>query len=309
MIQKITEQQLLDLILFGLNYDKNVLWKSARGRRRISCGNYPYEIFNICFLHDMLSQILQTLYEGYIPYIDLKDRKTGWCNWDTYFKQPYDDIPSVQALPLEDTQNRIQTWWGPTYTTHLYDLTYELTCKLYQDWIIIKDPVFNYIAQEYKNLIHGKRVLGVLCRGTDFTLLQPKGHPVQPPIDTVINDTKKKCIELNCDYIYVASEEQRIVNRFQEAFPGKIVTNQRHYYDEQYYNLCRESDNAVWIPSVFEENEESNDIRGLEYLSSIVLLSSCIGLIAGNCGGSEAALYINNHQYEYFKLYNLGMYS
>lgn len=297
-----------NLILFGLEYDKSTLWKSAKGRRRISCGNYPYEVFNICFLHDMLSQILQTLYEGYIPYIDLKDRKPGWNNWEVYFEQPYSNLREVQELPIQQTDCRIATLWGPLYDAPFNEYEFLLTCKLYRDWVVIKENAFNYIASEYKNLIHGRKVLGVLCRETDFTALKPAGHPVQPPLTTVIDDVRKKIADLHCDYIYVASESQNIVETFQKEFPGKILTNNRHYYDKAYYDLCAVNEKKIWIADVFNQDYEQNYARGLEYLSSLVLLSSCKGMIAGNCGGSEAALYFNDNRYEFYKLYNLGSY-
>lgn len=304
-----TAEKYWDLICFGLEYDKSTFWKTAKGRRRISCGNYLYEVFNICFLHDMLSQILQTLYEGYIPYTDLKDRKTGWNNWEMYFEQPYRNLKEVQEFPIEQTDHRIATLWGPMYDTPFNEYEYLLTCKLYRDWVIIKETVFNYIASEYKTLIHGRKVLGVLCRRTDFTTLKPAGHPIQPPVDTLIEDVREKEADLKCDYIYVASEEQSIVDRFQKEFPGHILTNKRHYLDKAYYELCSsDKGKGRWIADIFKQNYEQNYDRGLEYLSSLVLLSSCKGLIAGNCGGSEAALYFNDNQYEYYKLYNIGLY-
>ncbi|MDR0507244.1 MAG: hypothetical protein LBH32_10600 [Dysgonamonadaceae bacterium] len=56
----------------------------------------------------------------------------------------------------------------------------------------------------------------------------------------------------------------------------------------------------IWFDNV--------EFAGISYLSSICLLSRCNALIAGNCGGSAAALYINNFKYEYWHLFNLGLY-
>ncbi|MCM1295542.1 MAG: hypothetical protein NC311_08355 [Muribaculaceae bacterium] len=97
-------------------------------------------------------------------------------------------------------------------------------------------------------------------------------------LDVVVEDARKKLVELKCDYIYLASEEKRIVDYFEKNFPGKILTNQRHYYDEQYYNLCTERQSDVWIGDIFAGSEELNYVRGMEYLSSIVLLSACTEL-------------------------------
>lgn len=199
----------MEIIKFGLEYNKEDLLRDLKGIRIITKGNYHYENFNFCFLNDMLSQILQTLYEGYIPYIDLADRKLGENNWGTWFYQPYERETDLTTYSITKSEGRIDTFWGPMYGAPFVEYEYELTCKLYRDWVIIKDDIFEYIAEEYSKLIYGKRVLGVLCRGTDFTELKPQGHPVQPHLKDVIAEVRKVKKELNCEYIYLATEEKK----------------------------------------------------------------------------------------------------
>lgn len=47
---------------------------------------------------------------------------------------------------------------------------------------------------------------------------------------------------------------------------------------------------------------------GLEYLSSIILLSRCTALVGGNCGGTLGALFFNDEKYEFVHVFNLGLY-
>ena len=47
------------------------------------------------------------------------------------------------------------------------------------------------------------------------------------------------------------------------------------------------------------ERENDSYYKGLEYFSSIVILSRCQALIGGNTGGSCAAMFMNNMKYEY----------
>jgi hypothetical protein len=63
------------------------------------------------------------------------------------------------------------------------------------------------------------------------------------------------------------------------------------------------------MPGKFTQTEE-NEIynRGIEYLSSIYLLSRCDALIGGNCGGSISALLMNGGKYEFTEIFNLGLY-
>ena len=140
-------------------------------------------------------------------------------------------------------------------------------------------------------------------RGSDFTILKPFGHPIQPEIDDVIDLCKQKVNELGCDYIYLASEEKSVENLFELNFPGKVIVNKRVYYDEI---INKNNYQHAW--QIHVNNENDIKIRGLEYLSSIYLLSKCDALIGGNCGGSLAALFMNNKKYEYQFLFDLGLY-
>ena len=46
----------------------------------------------------------------------------------------------------------------------------------------------------------------------------------------------------------------------------------------------------------------------MEYLSSLVILSNCTDLVAGNCGGTEfAVLYTAGYRNKY--IFNKGLYS
>jgi hypothetical protein len=112
-----------------------------------------------------------------------------------------------------------------------------------------------------------------------------------------------------CSMIYLATEEKRIVDIFTERFPGKILVNKRYYLDTVYYEEVERSESK----KVLLENVQFNDVdmryrQGLSYLSSIVLLSTCKEFIAGNCGGSDAALYFNGNKYEFTNIFNLGKY-
>lgn len=301
-----------DLITFGLTYDKEELKSKARGIFPIRYGNYDYDIFNFTFLNDILSQSLEALYNGYIPYIDLDHSLLtvpDANNWNFWFCQPYEgeiDYSKYEWI-IPKKKGILPRIWIPTYRTPFSRTDYELTCKLYRDWVIIKDDIFEYIAKEYQNLIWNKSVLGVLYRGTDLVYRQPKGHPIQPGIDDIINEIHTQLKALSCDYIYLATEEENVVTRFQTEFPGKILINKRQFVGNKFQESLKGNPNSL-ISSVFPSSKEQRIAFGKEYLSSIVLLSSCKGLIAGNCGGSGAALYLNDHQYEFYKIFDLGEY-
>ena len=114
---------------------------------------------------------------------------------------------------------------------------------------------------------------------------------------------EQKMQELGCGAIYLATEDGKIDKAFRERFPGKIRINQRRYYDELF-----DENGLQLIKDVHFDREDDDYWKGMEYLSSLVILSRCESLIAGNCGGSQMAVFMNGGKYRYCKIYNLGLY-
>lgn len=269
---------------------------------QIEKGEWEYPLLNVCFLENMLKNIAYCLFNGYRPAVTFPFSGGQGFLWETLFVQPYElgkcgdehsAICDVTAAPI----------YFPVFPTEQDVRKYG---KLYQAFVQ-PNPVFQrYHEAEYERLLRGKRVLGVLCRGTDYVATKPKGHPVQPEITDVIALVSKKMKDLRCDHIYLATEEQAIHKKFEEAFPGKIIINTRQYYDS--YGQLQKGSEKTLISAVHFDRENDSYLKALEYFSSIFLLSECNALIAGSCGGSRAALYLNYGKYEYYYLFNLGVY-
>lgn len=290
---------------FLWSYSKEKLEKKAQNPTAryvvINKGSYNYNYFNVAFLHNMLSSVVCVLEKGHFPVVQLKDRKEGWINWDTYFIQPFITDKNISNLPAyAEEDGNIKPWFDTPFNKH----ELKLWSKVYRDFVVFNEQTKAYIDNEYRQIIEPhKRVLGVLYRGTDYLKLQPKGHPVQPTVDELIREVEDRMKEMKFDRIYLATEERRVVDVFERAFPGRILVNKRKYYDDAFYR-----NDFELIGQVVFDRENDDILKGLEYLSSIYLLSRCTSLIAGNAGGSCAALYMNNLNYEYWKLFELGYY-
>lgn len=129
---------------------------------------------------------------------------------------------------------------------------------------------------------------------------------MQPSIDEVVSLCRDKMTEYGFKRIYLATEEKDFFSRFESEFPGKVITNQRQYFDS-FYNLDNSKKQAR-ISQVHFARDNDSYLKSLEYLSSLNILSKCAGLIAGSTGGSRFALIMNNNQYEYAHLFNKGLY-
>lgn len=251
------------------------------------------------YVEIVMRQIDYAVQRGYIPVVDMrgipnpyledgKERTQNW--WDLYFEQPMgysiEDAERSGRVERAKEENRSKVPYGGNAFTFKQSRWHWST--FYREFFKPNETVRRYFEAEYEALMQsdGSRVLGVLVRGTDYKTAA--GHPIMPSIDEVIAAVRK-CMK-RYDKIYLATEEYANVKRFEAEFPGHVLVNQRMYYDEKSFE-------GKSINEIRFERENDKYLCGLEYLSSILLLSRCGGLVGGLCGGTVAAVYINDGQY------------
>ena len=139
---------------------------------------------------------------------------------------------------------------------------------------------------------------GVLARGTDYIMLRPYQHPIQPEPDEIIRKTKEVIEQEQCEYVYLATEDNKIYEMFKAVFGDKLLS----------MNVQRfaSTDNKL-ISDVIKEKKYDRRQQGMEYLATIELLARCNCLVAGRAGGSVAAMVLAGG-YEYAYFYDLGLY-
>ena len=143
------------------------------------------------------------------------------------------------------------------------------------------------------------KVLGVYCRGTDYTHLKPKGHPVQPTPEMVISKAREMMDRYGYKTIYLVTEDADVLNLFTQEFGAQelLYLDVKRYEPNQKY---------IW------ENEEmlgrSRIQNGLEYLSSMKLIAECDSLICGLTGGTTALFLMRDRSYTHQYVYDLGRY-
>ena len=124
------------------------------------------------------------------------------------------------------------------------------------------------------------KILGVLCRGTDYLLKKPKNHPVQPEPQVVIKDAEAIMKKYGCDYVFLATEDQDILDMFKSHFGTKLkYIKQNRVTHEQMKNVNR-------LMSISSKSNRDKYLMGVEYLSATYILSKCHCFIGGRCGGT-----------------------
>lgn len=278
-----------------------------RNVMEIQKGSYKYDYFNVCYLNNMVNLILYSLYKGCIPIIKINEDEAECNKWEWYFKQPLEVLLNTKDISKDYDVKYCQIQDSPFKCTYAegyypYSKNFEIWKFLYEKFVVFNQETEDYIKKEKQQLLKGK-TLGVLLRGTDFTSLCPSGHPVQPDVKKVLMQIEKWKTEKEYRYIYVATEEKRLFDHVKKCFgEDNVLSNSRTYYDEQYYNSKHE-----YIGEVHFERDNDNFLKGLEYLSSITILSSCDGLVSGNCGGSMYAL-LRSTDYKDICVFNEGYY-
>ena len=95
---------------------------------------------------------------------------------------PFDNYPDY---PILDSEQAISMWRG-----------------LMHKYVRVKTEIASECDEYLKNTFGDKRILEVLCRGTDYTKNKPFGHPIQPDIGIVISDIKSLMTKDGYELIY-----------------------------------------------------------------------------------------------------------
>ena len=266
------------------------------------------------------------------PCVNLDTDRVGIDNaWEYYYEQPFSLAPS-----LDETYHSHSYYLTPEYRKELLPfypgihrslyyrlfynkksafrtisiesclddpVDYSYWCEICQRYLRLNETIKAYIAAEYETLLQGRRVLGISLRGTDYTRKKAYAHPIQPDVEDVLTKAGEYCAAYHYDYLYISCEEYAVVQHFEQRFPGRVLINKRQFFDHVDF-----ASSSTMIGDVTFNRENDAYLRGLEYISSIYLLSKCSALIAGQNTGSQMAYIFNNGSYEHVFFYRLGKY-
>ena len=157
--------------------------------------------------------------------------------WEFYFQQP-GGISLEDALKSKNVilGNGNMNYSFPGLSKDLFENKngeldrWRAICKKY---IFFNDAVTQRYEQE-KAMFSGKKVLGVRCRGTDYVAVKPKGHPIQPNAEMVIEKAEAAMGKEGFDAVYLVTEDTQIVSAFKEKYGDKLLLSQQEYIDYDY---------------------------------------------------------------------------
>lgn len=260
----------------------------------------------------ILAMVKYALERDMVPVVDLKNypntylepNEVGKINsWELFFQQFTEkSIDEIYENCKYVVGNHMDIDWNNLPNMHgvkRRDIG-AYWSVMYNNYIRFSEKAKKYCQDEYDFLLKGKEreTLGVLVRGTDIKTC--KGHALQPSLEQVEEEIRKVLKkDQRFKYLYVATEEKKSEDYVREKFPGMVITNKRTYYDTLDYQKGLSYVDLDGVKTKYD--------RGIEYLSSMNLLSKCGGLMAGQCGGSFAAFYMNGGKYRYTYFWDIGV--
>lgn len=259
-------------------------------------------------LRFVLVQLREARKHNYTPIIDISQSQYGeeqmMNAWESFFLQPrgysLSSILEAKSVVYCRASTRISLRENLVIpTAKNLDWIKDLA-EVYKREIQFNEKTQQFVDNEYKSLIaENQKVLGVLCRGTDYTHKKPKDHPIQPTIDQMIVKVKEVFYRSTTyDKIYLASEDAEVVECFYKEFGDLIITNNQRLYSQG---------ELATVEKLHEIKDISKNEIAIKYLSSMNILSKCNGFIGGCTAGTEIVFWMTSG-FDYEFVWDLGVY-
>lgn len=160
-------------------------------------------------------------------------------------------------------------------------------------------PEFISQMDEYtRQVIADKKVLGVLLRGTDYTIANFAGsyHPVS--IEDAIELIDERVKKYNYDKIFVATEDSDYLEKVIETFPQKIlaVSQERHDVSEfKNVKFISDLEKEQYSDEEYLANVEDTTVN---YFYAMYMLSRCESFISNcMCSGVNLVTSFNDNKF------------
>ena len=270
----------------------------------------PEEIGLFSYFMTNLGLIAYALGKGYVPVIDMENYENMFLEhsdigkknaWEFFFEQPcgysIEDISRSKNVIYSQAVN-LNWFQYPGIDVVRDKVIRKKWHELYKKYVVIKKEISNECEEISRKLFGNAKILGVLCRGTDYVNLKPKDHPKQPSIEMIIGKIDEMMMVRKCDKIFLATEDEEIYQALKKKFNSKLIVTD---------SLRLRDTGKFKISEILKEKNIDKYENGKKYLINILLLSKCQCLVAGCAGGTYGAL-IMTEGYEDEYVFDLGVY-
>ena len=211
--------------------------------------------------------------EGYVYYEP--QGVEGEKNAFLYYFKPASEVSSVNNASYVVNQKP----WHCEQVKKIFEaVSYEVSdayidamAGMLKKYISYNDKIQKYLEQEYQNLLGDERTVAVHYRGTDFNRGY-NNHPVPVQVEQEINKVRELLEHRGYKQIFLATDEDKIVQQFRQEF-GEMVK----VYEDTY----RDYGTGESIAFSKAERELHHYLLGREVLRDQYTLTRCEGLVCG----------------------------
>lgn len=262
------------------------------------------------------AQVIYAKQKGYIPVVDLRHNKNSLFKdnreyrdnaWEYMFEQPenigLDDLEAdAKIIIAGNTVPKVDYLWAGSLPITKEDRKNPPIADEYIKYLKIRPEIKDYLEEKYQKVTGGnENILGILCRGTDYTNIKPLNHAIQPKVEEVIAKTDELMRQKHYDKIWLATEDAGIYEKFKEKFEDKLLENDQYKFSDT---------RDQYLYQVETQRKDHMFNLSKEYFASMYILAKCKAFIGGRTSGTVAVYLLSNKfkNMEYFYLWDKGFY-
>ena len=197
------------------------------------------------------------------------------------------------------------------YITNYYGILFTKMLRLAHErefGLELMNPGFIDEMKEYSDAImKGKRMLGVLLRGSDYITSEMSGTSAPAAVESAVPKIREWMDEYGYDGIILATEDADILSKMKAAFPGKIrVVSQVRYsitdFERENVITISELDSIKYSGTDYDVFLEDSLVN---YFYALYMISMCESFMySGESGGMAMAKALNGGKYK--KMYSFA---
>ena len=253
--------------------------------------------------------------KGYIPFIDMQNASNFYLeedefgkvnSWEKFYSQTLCakdksiiDIYQRENVIIPSMFVKINRYRDVVKNRD----SLETMKKLYHKYFLLKNDIRENIEKKYAVIfkdVKGQSVLGCIYRGTDYINVKPANHMIQPEIDEFIEICDKKRKEWKCDFVFLATEDADALEKCKEYFGNKLLFTDQIRYSNT---------GNKFLVQIHNDRKNDRYLRGIEYLTALILLSKTNYLVSGQNGGLDGVLLLKDGDFKEMYIFDKGKYA
>lgn len=173
---------------------------------------------------------------------------------------------------------------------------------------ILRDSFKAHMDEYREAAIGGKRALGVLIRGTDYITTGLKGTRKHATVDDMLPTIREWMDEDGYECIFLATEDQDILDRMREEFGGKlrvIAQKRLRVSDLKQGETISDYEEAQNQGEAYLQELEETTVN---YFYALYILSQCESfMVSGQCNGWDVVRSFNQGKFRREYKFQVGV--